>query len=423
MAEKYLCSCSHVRTPKFQLAAEQPSTGECCCCCCYVTSVESDSVGPHRLQPTSLPRPWDSPGKNTGVGCHFLLQCMKVKSEVAQSYPTRSDPMDYCPWDFPGRSTGVGCHCLPQLSTGECCIQANKDTPYSRAKAKAQQDGRSGWIMFRIKPHTYQRRSEGTKHLVCTRTQGNEQWPPQDPEPHLPLSVWVSLQRHRSAVACRGDRGSGCSRPERHRVGHKFSRRRSPLAPPERSQADNPQTGEQLYQRCSRTAAKVLRPTIDFPAWRSGEVLRTCRGFEYRNSIGLGKQTLGGHSKTLCAPEPKRKKQWPHKRLSQTYLWMFWSLWGRRAWTVACCGVRGTDYNSPGSRAVLAYVLLKEVTITVITPTIVWPQENYRDLRLPHPLAEIWIIDLQSIASPTRARPSYLHSQSLLAGSFQSLLS
>ena len=50
----------------------------------------------HRRQPTRLPRPWDSPGKNTGVGCHFLLQCMKVKSEseVAQSCPTPSDPMD-----------------------------------------------------------------------------------------------------------------------------------------------------------------------------------------------------------------------------------------------------------------------------------------------------------------------------------------
>ena len=56
----------------------------------------SDSVRPHRRQPTRLPRPWDSPGKNTGVGCHFLLQCMKVKSEseVAQSCPTLSDPMD-----------------------------------------------------------------------------------------------------------------------------------------------------------------------------------------------------------------------------------------------------------------------------------------------------------------------------------------
>ena len=52
-----------------------------------------------RQQPTRLPHPWDSPGKSTGVGCHFLLQCMKVKSEseVAQSCPTLSDPMDCSP--------------------------------------------------------------------------------------------------------------------------------------------------------------------------------------------------------------------------------------------------------------------------------------------------------------------------------------
>ena len=57
----------------------------CCCCCCKVTSVVSDSVRPHRWQPSSLPRPWDSPGKNTGVGCHFLLQCMKVKKMKVKS--------------------------------------------------------------------------------------------------------------------------------------------------------------------------------------------------------------------------------------------------------------------------------------------------------------------------------------------------
>ena len=82
-----------------------------------------DSVRPHRRQPTRLPCPWDSPGKNTGVGCHFLLQCMKVKSEseVAQSCPT-SRPHGLQPtrllhaWDFPGKSTGVGCHCLLHVS-------------------------------------------------------------------------------------------------------------------------------------------------------------------------------------------------------------------------------------------------------------------------------------------------------------------
>ena len=63
----------------------------------------SDSVRPHRRQRTRLPCPWDSPGKNTGVGCHFLLQCMKVKreSEVAQLCPTLSDPMDF---SLPGSS-------------------------------------------------------------------------------------------------------------------------------------------------------------------------------------------------------------------------------------------------------------------------------------------------------------------------------
>ena len=98
----------------------------------------SDSVRPHRRQPTRLPRPWDSPGKHTGVGCHFLLQCVKVKSEreVAQSCPTLHDPMHcslpgssihgicqarvlewdaiafsdglYSQWNSPGQNTGVG---------------------------------------------------------------------------------------------------------------------------------------------------------------------------------------------------------------------------------------------------------------------------------------------------------------------------
>ena len=68
-----------------------------------IASVVSNSVQPHRRQPTRLHRPWDSPGKNTGVGCHFLLQCMKAKSEseVAQLCSTLHDPMDY---SLPGSS-------------------------------------------------------------------------------------------------------------------------------------------------------------------------------------------------------------------------------------------------------------------------------------------------------------------------------
>ena len=107
----------------------------------------SDSVRPHRRQPTRLPRPWDSPGKNTGVSCHFLLQCMKVKEEsekvgsklsiqeikiMASSHITSwqmkwseshsvisNSPWPhglYSPWNPPGQNTGVGSLSLPQGS-------------------------------------------------------------------------------------------------------------------------------------------------------------------------------------------------------------------------------------------------------------------------------------------------------------------
>ena len=82
-------------------------------CCCWVTSVVSDSVRPHRWQPTRLPHPWDSPGKNTGVGCHFLLQSIEYYSAIKkntlesvlmrwmklepiiQSKPERKTPIQY----------------------------------------------------------------------------------------------------------------------------------------------------------------------------------------------------------------------------------------------------------------------------------------------------------------------------------------
>ena len=81
----------------------------------------SDSVRPHRRQPTRLPRPWDSPGKTTGVGCHFLLQRVKSESEVAQSCPTLVTPWTAAyqaplSMGFSRQNTGVGCHCLLQSS-------------------------------------------------------------------------------------------------------------------------------------------------------------------------------------------------------------------------------------------------------------------------------------------------------------------
>ena len=98
----------------------------------YINSAAAKShrscptVQPHRRQPTRLPRPWDSPGKNTVVGCHFLLQCMKVKSEseVAQLCPTLSNPMDCSP---PGSSVhGIfqarGLEWVPLPSPQYCLI-------------------------------------------------------------------------------------------------------------------------------------------------------------------------------------------------------------------------------------------------------------------------------------------------------------
>ena len=67
------------------------------CCCCYVASVVSNSVQPHRWQPTRLLCPWDSPGKKTGVGCHFLLQngsIISINVLVAQWCLTLCNPMD-----------------------------------------------------------------------------------------------------------------------------------------------------------------------------------------------------------------------------------------------------------------------------------------------------------------------------------------
>ena len=90
---------------------------------------------PHRQQPTRLHRPLDSPSKNTGVGCHLLLQCMKVKSEseVSQSCPTLSDlrdcslPGSSAHGIFPGKNTGVGCHFLLQ------CMNVKSESEVAQA--------------------------------------------------------------------------------------------------------------------------------------------------------------------------------------------------------------------------------------------------------------------------------------------------
>ena len=107
----------------------------------------SDSVRPHRRQPTRFRRPWDSPGKNTGVGCHFLLQCMKVKreSEVAQSCPTPSDPMD-C--SLPGSSVH-GIFQERALEWGAIAFSTPPTPPPAKSGSATEHRGRAGLISRR----------------------------------------------------------------------------------------------------------------------------------------------------------------------------------------------------------------------------------------------------------------------------------
>ena len=84
--------------PLFSQPVESLLNPQCQCSCLLLLLLSRFSrvrlCDPIDGSPPGSPRPWDSPGKNTGVGCHFLLRCMKVKGEVAQSCPTLSDPMD-----------------------------------------------------------------------------------------------------------------------------------------------------------------------------------------------------------------------------------------------------------------------------------------------------------------------------------------
>ena len=94
----------------------------------------SDSVWPQRQQPTRLPCPWDSPGKSTGVGCHFLLQCVKVKSEseVTQACLTLSNPTD-C--SLPGSSVH-GIFQARVLEWGAIAFSTFRDCCLIKTKAK-----------------------------------------------------------------------------------------------------------------------------------------------------------------------------------------------------------------------------------------------------------------------------------------------
>ena len=136
------------------------------------------TVRPHRRQPTRLPCPWDSPGKNTGVGCHFLLQCMKVKSEseVTQSCPTPSDPMA-C--SLPGSSVhGIFQARVLEWGAIAFCLWDHK-TPNNRRNPKKEWRGKhhlpwfgteNTWIFFSYFFILFKRRRHGS---ACWKFEGS----------------------------------------------------------------------------------------------------------------------------------------------------------------------------------------------------------------------------------------------------------
>ena len=136
-----------------------------------------------------------------------------------------------------------------------------------------------------------------------------------------------------------------------------------------------------------------------------------------RTYTGLGNKLLEVKNRTLCAPKPRKKEQWPHKRLTQL--------------TRECPGVSSRDagwwWAAAGlgavNVAVCAWNLLKEVAIIFITCTIVWPLVNSREGTQPHPSTENWMKDLLSMVPPLRRRPIFPLSQSFPSGSSVILLS
>ena len=131
-----------------------------------------------------------------------------------------------------------------------------------------------------------------------------------------------------------------------------------------------------------------LGPMADFPAWGSAKGLRTPREFDFEGQWDLIAELpqdweyrlLEGTKKTFCALGPRRKEQRPHKRLSQTCLRVSRNLLWRLGSTVACCGIRDTEYNSSG------IPLWKKISIISITPTIVWAQARLQGGKTAPPI-------------------------------------
>ena len=171
---------------------------------------------------------------------------------------------------------------------------------------------------------------------------------------------------------------------------------------------------------------KVPGPTTDSPTYGSGKGTEYPQGiwlwrpvgFDYRASIGLGKQTLGGHKQNLVHTRTQEKGAVTHKRLSQTCLWASRSLWQRCGSTVACHGVRGTEYNSTGISP-LDQTTGKEHSSTYqqkIGLTVYWPWSYHNKTQIPPQLVPpIRKLPQASYSCPSEGRQNENHNHRKLA--------
>ena len=219
-----------------------------------------------------------------------------------------------------------------------------------------QQDGRRGKFTFKIKPHSYQRRSEGSKKPCAHQDSGSPQRLRENCVWVSPVEVWVS---------------SGL-----------------------------PQ-GQGLWVQQTWVWHK--------PSWRRSQLTQHRA---VRTYTGLGNRPLEGINRNLCAPGPKRKEHDPTRDRPRLGCECPGVSNGGVGWWWPAAELGAL------SVAVQAWDLLK-VTIIFITSTIVWRQVNNREGTQPYPSTENWIKDLLSLAPPIRTRPSFPLSQSLPSGSIQ----
>ena len=262
-----------------------------------------------------------------------------------------------------------------QPSTGECWIPPKKDAPCWRAKEKPQQDGRCGEIAFRIKPHTWQRCLEGSNKTLCPPV-------PEAPQRLGQTCLWVS----EGLLWGTGQQwpAAGAGALATANLGHAACGI-SPLGGGHRTIKQTHKLQNYYTKETLSLLKKFLGPTTDFPTCGSG------KGTE--NPLGIwlwvwdlttellqdwGNRYLEGTNKTLYAPGPRRKEQWPHQRLTPTCLWVSRSSQKRRDWQRPAAGPGALSVTAGASR-------LEGGCHHAITPTIVCLRPNNREGTQSHP--------------------------------------